>query len=378
MLEKVRTSADAQARSWTSAFGHSLKGGDAAAVSQMFQADSHWRNLCGISWQIATFSGSKLLYAVRDADPYYIILALVAIYSCYGIRSLRWQVFQRNIGNTNFWQIYKLTLAGFAAIFLLGRAGEPVRPLLLAKKEHLPIADTFGIYVLERIFDMASVAVIAGVGLVLFGMYPHAGDMASELETAAKTTGTILFAGVLAAAIALIYLRVHGTALLERRLHVAIQRGGWRGSFARIVLGFVRGVQTVRTWKDLVLATVYSALHWSVVALVYYWVSHSFTGTLHTLGFADSLLVLAFTLVGSTIQLPGIGGGSQAGAIIAYTTIFGVEREPAVAAAMVLWAITFAGCSILGVPMLIHEGWGLRELKRMAAEEKKEVAVALK
>src|ERR1700693_1242570 len=177
---------------------------------------------------LASFSGSKLFYAVRDADPYYIILALVAIYSCYCVRSLRWQVFQRNIGNTNFWQIYKLTLAGFAAIFLLGRAGEPVRPLLLAKKAHLPIADTFGIYVLERIFDMASVAVIAAVGLILFGMRPHAGNMASELETAAKTTGTILFAGVLAATIALVYLRVHGTALLERRLHTVIQAGGWR------------------------------------------------------------------------------------------------------------------------------------------------------
>jgi hypothetical protein len=242
----------------------------------------------------------------------------------------------------------------------------------------LPIADTFGIYVLERIFDMASVAVIAGVGLVLFGMHQHAGDMAGQLETAAKTTGTILFAGVLAAMIALVYLRVHGTALLERRLHSVIQAGGWRASFARIVLGFVRGVQTIRTWQDLILATVYSALHWLVVALIYYWVSHSFTGTLHTIGVADSLLILAFTLVGSTIQLPGIGGGSQAGAIIAYTTIFGVEREPAVAAAMVLWSITFAGCSILGVPMLIHEGWGLRELKRMAEEEKREVAVALK
>jgi hypothetical protein len=327
---------------------------------------------------LASFSGSKLLYAVRDANPYYIVLALVAIYSCYGIRSLRWQVFQRNIGNTNFWQIYKLTMAGFAAIFLLGRAGEPIRPLLLAKKQDLPVADTFGIYVLERIFDMASVAVIAGVGLVLFGMRPHAGDMATELETAAKTTGTILFAGVLAATITLIYLRAHGTALLERRLQAAVHAGGWRSSLARIVLGFVRGVQTIRTWKDLILATGYSGLHWMVVALVYYWVSHSFTGTLRTIGLADSLLVLAFTLVGSTIQLPGIGGGSQAGAIIAYTTIFGVEREPAVAAAMVLWAITFAGCSLLGVPMLIHEGWGLRELKRMAAEEKKEVAVALK
>src|SRR5450756_1419274 len=41
MLEKVRTSVDAQARSWISAFGHALARQDAAAVGQMFQADSH-------------------------------------------------------------------------------------------------------------------------------------------------------------------------------------------------------------------------------------------------------------------------------------------------------------------------------------------------
>jgi glycosyltransferase 2 family protein len=326
---------------------------------------------------LGSFSGSKLLAAVREANPYYLILALVAIYACFGIRSLRWQVFQRNIGNANFWKIYKLTLAGFAAIFLLGRAGEPVRPLLLAKKQDLPIADTFGIYVLERLFDMGSIAVITAAGLLLFGMRSHAGDLANQLETAAKTTGTILFLGVLAATAALVYMRLHGTALLERRLHTTIHAGGWRSAFARIVLGFIRGVQTIRTPGDLVLATTYSGVHWLVIALVYYWVSHSFTGTLHVIGVGDASIVLAFSLVGSSIQLPGVGGGSQAGAIIAYTAIFGVEREPAVAAAMVLWLVTFAGCSFVGVPLLIHEGWGLRELKRMAAEEKKEVAAAM-
>lgn len=61
MLEKVRTSAEAQARSWISAFGHSLGKADAAAVSRLFQADSHWRNLCGLSWQIVTFSGAEKL-----------------------------------------------------------------------------------------------------------------------------------------------------------------------------------------------------------------------------------------------------------------------------------------------------------------------------
>src|SRR5207248_1630762 len=107
---------------------------------------------------LADFSGAKLLHAIRNADPFLLILAIVAIYACYALRSLRWRVFQRNLGPSRFWTIYGMTLAGFAAVFLLGRAGEPVRPLLLARKEKLPIADVFGIYTLERLFDLAAIS----------------------------------------------------------------------------------------------------------------------------------------------------------------------------------------------------------------------------
>ena len=117
---------------------------------------------------LANFSGAKLWLVARNANPYYLLLSFVAIYACYALRALRWQVLQSNLGPSSFWAIYKLTLAGFSAIFLLGRAGEPIRPLLLARKERLPVADMFGVYVLERLFDTASTAVIAGLGLMLF------------------------------------------------------------------------------------------------------------------------------------------------------------------------------------------------------------------
>jgi glycosyltransferase 2 family protein len=328
---------------------------------------------------LADFSGAKLLHTVREANPYYLILSLAAIYGCYALRALRWEVFQRNLGPSRFWEIYKLTLAGFCSVFLLGRAGEPVRPLLLARKEKLPLADIFGIYVLERLFDAASTAVIAGTGLLLFESHAHHAATAGTLETAAKTTGTLLFAGVLGAVAVLVYLRLHGTSLLERRLQGWLAAHGWRASVARIVLGFTRGVQTIRTWSDLALAVLYSAAHWFGVLLIYVWVSHSFGGTLSTITLGDALLVLAFTLVGSAVQLPGVGGGSQVACFLAYTTIFGVEKEPAAAAAIVMWLITFAGSSLAGVPLLIREGWSLGELRRMAEHEDETIdeAVAL-
>lgn len=318
---------------------------------------------------LAGFSGAKLLHAVQGANPYLLILSIVAIYGCYALRALRWQVFQKNLGKSNFWTIYKLTLAGFSAMFLLGRAGEPVRPLLLAQKEKLPIADMFGLYVLERLFDAAATAVIAGLGLLLFESHAHSGGTATTLETAARTTGTILCVGVLGAIVVLVYLRLHGTALLERRLQVVLAAHGWKAGAARILLGFARGVQTIRTWSDLALTVFYSAAHWFLVLLIYVWVSHSFGGKLATIGLGDALLILAFTMVGSAVQVPGVGGGSQAGSIVAYTVIFGVEQEPAFVAAIVVWLITFASCSLAGVPLLIHEGMSLGELRRLAKHE---------
>ncbi len=324
----------------------------------------------------ANFSGEKLLHAVRGANLSLLLLSVVAIYACYALRSLRWQLFQGNLGSSRFWIIYKITLAGFAAVFLLGRAGEPVRPLLLARKEKLPAADMFGIYALERLFDTASAAVIAAIALLLFQSHTHVGETSRTLETAAKTAGTVLFAGVGGAVVFLVYLRLHGTALLERWFHGWRASRGWRASVAKIVLGFARGVQTIRTWGELVLALAYSVVHWFLVLLVYVWVSHSFGGTLRTLGLGDAMLVMAFTLVGSVVQLPAVGGGSQLAAILVYTKVFGVETEAATAASIVLWLITFAMCSLAGVPLLIHEGFSLGKLREMAEHEKQVVAEA--
>ncbi|GAC1627049.1 MAG: lysylphosphatidylglycerol synthase transmembrane domain-containing protein [Candidatus Acidiferrum sp.] len=322
---------------------------------------------------LSDFSGEKLIHAVRGADPRYLLLSVAAIYVCYALRAIRWKVFQKNLGRSDFGNIYKMTLAGFSAVFLFGRAGEPLRPLLLARKEKLPVADMFGIFVLERLFDTASAAVIAALGLFFFQAQAHESGTSQTLEANAKTASLLFFGAVFVATGFLIYLRLHGTALLERRLQGWMKAHGWRTKVARIVMGFTRGIQMIRSWGDLLLASSYSAMHWFLVVIIYYWVAHSFGGKLATISLQDSMLVLAITLVGSVVQLPAVGGGSQAACIFAFTKIFGIETESAFAAALVLWAITFASCSLAGVPLLIREGWSMGELRRMAEHEDEEI-----
>jgi len=57
--------------------------------------------------------------------------------------------------------------------------------------------------------------------------------------------------------------------------------------------------------------------------------------------------------------------------------IFGVEKEPAAIATIVLWLITFAGCSLAGLPLLLREGWSMGELRRMARAEEQAGEVEL-
>ena len=313
------------------------------------------------------------LRAIRRADPLLLGLSVVAIYVCYAIRALRWQVLQRNLGPSRFWQIYAMTLAGFAAVFLLGRPGEPVRVLLLSRKEKLPIADLFGIYLVERILDTASTLVVAALGLLLIESRHGVDESAGKFVPAFQAAGVLLGVVVLGAIAFLIFLRVRGTAMLEKSLGAWLAAHNWKTRIAKIILGFARGVQTVRTWGDLALATFYSAAHWFLVLIVYLWVARAFGSRLGQLNLGDAMLIMAFTLVGSVVQLPGIGGGSQLASILVFTKVFGVEPELATAAAIVLWLITFAASTLAGVPLLIHQGLSLGQLKEMAEHEKEEL-----
>ena len=61
MLEKLTASAEEAADRWVKAFGLALAAGNDKVLTELFLPDSHWRNLFGISWQFATFSGNDNL-----------------------------------------------------------------------------------------------------------------------------------------------------------------------------------------------------------------------------------------------------------------------------------------------------------------------------
>ena len=322
-----------------------------------------------ISITLEGFRWGMVWDALRDARPGLLLLGVAAIYVCYAIRALRWMRFSRTLGRTNFWHVYSATLMGFACVFLLGRAGEPLRPVLIAKKDSLSVPRMFGVYVLERVFDISATVVAAGVALLMFSARGLSTDENAHMMGIARSAGAVLLALLLGVIGFLIYFRYHGAAWLGKRLEHESWRSGWRAKIAALLEGFSEGLQGIRTWGDLGVLVIYSVAHWLLVVFVYLWVAHAFGGDLADIDFSGALLVLAFTLVGSAVQLPGVGGGAQAASFLVFTLIFGVENEPAAAAAIILWLITFASSCLVGLPLLFHEGWTMGELRRLAQTE---------
>jgi uncharacterized protein (TIRG00374 family) len=334
------------------------------ALGGLFYKFRHSITLEGFQW-------STVGQSLRDARLSLLVLTVATIYVCFAIRALRWMRFSRTLGTTHFLNVYSATLMGFTCTFLLGRAGEPIRPVLIAKKDGLSIPRMFGVYVLERVFDMAVTAVIAGSALLFFEQRGWTGGR-EDMILKVRSAGVLLLVALLVAVSFLIYFRYHGAEWLARRLKKPSWRIGWREKIILLLEGFAEGLQGIRTWNDLGALIELSAVHWFLIVVCYWWVAHAFGGKLGELTLADAALVLAFSMVGSAVQFPGVGGGAQVATFLVLTLIFGVEKVPAATMSIVVWLLTFASCSLVGLPLLFRAGWSMGDLRKMATAAEQE------
>lgn len=315
------------------------------------------------------FSWTRVVESVAHIRISFILVSIVAIYSAYAIRALRWNRFCRWFGTCSFAETFGATLMGFAGVCLLSRAGEPLRPVLLAYKTKLRVATMFGIWLLERLFDVGAAAVLLVLSLLLPSALLSNGGGAPAWENKLRLAGILAAAGLAGAFAAIVYLRVHGAGLIDRTLASWLAKPGWRQRIAKHFSDFGEGLQAIRTFSDLATATFYSAVHWGLIVIIYYLIVRSFGGRFDQFDMRGAMMLVVVTLFGSIVQLPGVGGGTQILSFIGMTQIFALEREPAAAAAMLLWIINGVFVCLPGLPLLIREGWSIASLRRLARDE---------
>ena len=121
------------------------------------------------AWFLSHANIAGVWTQVQRARIDLLVAGFLAVVATYVIRAWRWQYLLQPIGPTRFRTAFRTTVIGFAALGVLpARAGDVLRPYLLARQEGLMVSATFATIVIERVLDL--IAVIALLALYVWGM----------------------------------------------------------------------------------------------------------------------------------------------------------------------------------------------------------------
>jgi uncharacterized membrane protein YbhN (UPF0104 family) len=101
---------------------------------------------------------------------------------------------------------------------------------------------------------------------------------------------------------------------------------------------------------------------WSLIAVAYYEVSHAYGVAVLNIPISQLLLLVGSSMVGSVVQLPGVGGGSQLAMISVLAHFFHVPKELALSCGVMLWLVSFVSVVPLGLALAHRERLSLRRL----------------
>ena len=102
-----------------------------------------------------------------------VLRAIGWIYIGYILRALRWKIFLKPVRpKVKTMELVSPTLIGFTGLALLGRAGEFIRPYLIARRADLPFSSQLAVWTVERIFDIGAFTVLIVLAIFLPSALP--------------------------------------------------------------------------------------------------------------------------------------------------------------------------------------------------------------
>ena len=325
----------------------------ALLLAWSFRHNPQWK---GFQWSI--FASS--LIAI---DKVWAGWALLAIYATYLVRALRWRILTRHVkSDPSLWGLFSATVIGFAAIGVFGRAGEMVRPYLVARKEGLPLSSQLAVWLVERCFDTLTLLITAAFALRSF----EAAGLQSTptLTRALQTGGSVVAYSTLALVLLMVALRRWAEPASEWLIQRIPHR--WTG-LEHHLRSFEEGTRSVRHLGTLIACTLYSIAEWILIALCYAAVFNSFSGGMR-LSLSQTLIFMGCVMLGSMINIPGLGGGIQVASLLVLTELFGLRPEPAAAISLLIWGFTFLAVVPPAVLLMLYEGLSWSKLRLLETE----------
>jgi glycosyltransferase 2 family protein len=108
---------------------------------------------------------------------------------------------------------------------------------------------------------------------------------------------------------------------------------------------------------------------WWIIAVSYKEVTHAYGAPMHAMSVTKVLLLMGSSMIGSMVQLPGVGGGSQLATISALDHVFNIPKELAASCGIMLWLVTFVAVLPIGLVLAHRERLSLRKLSKESHQQ---------
>lgn len=295
----------------------------------------------------------------RKANIWLLIIGALLISSTLIMRAVRWIWFLKPISEASFRDALEATVIGFACIFLLGRAGDVVRPLMLSLRTRIKASATIATILIERVFDMTAVGALFAVNLLFIELPP---DSPLSIEKL-RLTGLLMLCAMVLGIGLLVLLRLRAQFVLG-----AFEKlFGW---LPKKILGFclgllahlADGLAVLLDMKALFATVGHTILIWGAIALSYWFVVRGFG-----LEFSASqiIFVLGAGLVGSLIPTPGGSAGAFHVAAQKGFMALDVEQNLAASIAIAVHFISFGSPFVWALFYLLRTDISLGQIRTM-------------
>ena len=298
------------------------------------------------------FDWSLFVSSLWNVQPVWLTASIIATLLTYVARAFRWQVLLNPLKSIRMGQLISTNVLGFSAIYLIGRAGELVRPLWLTRREHIPLTASVATIVVERFLDTVMLIALFGGALLLVKL-PSA---AEHTVTMMKNTAWIMIAGSATAMLLLFFFRSNADRIIR---YVPVAR------LASLLRSFSEGLSFLDRGSSFGLAIAHTILVWAVIVLQFWFM---LLGMNFHFSISAATLVMVGAAIGSIAQVPGIGGGFQAGYVFCMTTFFIVPPEQALATSLLAWVSSYVPTVLAGFLYMVSHGLSLKDLRAVPVE----------
>ncbi len=313
-----------------------------------------------IGWALkrAHFDWHAFLVQLRLIAPWHIVAAIGLIYATYWLRAWRWSEFCRPIKHIAPRALLGPQFVGFAAVAIFGRLADLARPFLVSQRVKLPLSSQIAVYTVERMFDLGAAAIVFSTALAFTPAGLEHRDRFVRVGVG-SLAATLLLAGFAVA------VRLKGESIAAWISGHGRSASPRFAAVAEKIRDFRVGLQAITTVREFFVAALLSLSMWVMIGGAYWQTTHAFVQTpeLATLSFSRTMLLMAASLGGSLLQLPGLGWFTQiAATAAAMRGFFGAPLEAATACGAMLLIVTSLSIVPPGLLFARMEGLNLRSV----------------